>query len=64
MTAQADLSRFDPAVRRRIETTTSLRVTDAMPKVPDAGSIQTVDGREVQVMHNGVVVEKDCYGGP
>ena len=53
-----------PGLRRRIEKTTSIRVTDRLKKVPDAGDIRVVDGREVQVMHNGVVVEKDCYGGP
>ena len=60
----SDLSHVDPAFRRRVEKTTSLRVTDRLKKVPDAGAIREVNGREVQVMHNGVVVEKDCYGGP
>jgi FkbM family methyltransferase len=64
MSSPGDLTRFDPAVRRRIETTTSIRVTDRMEKVARAGQIQTVDGQDVQVMHNGVLVEKDCYGGP
>jgi FkbM family methyltransferase len=59
-----DLSRLDPDLRRRVEMTTSVRVTDRIEKVAQAGSIQMVDGHEVQVMHNGVVVEKDCYGGP
>jgi FkbM family methyltransferase len=55
---------MDPATRRRVERTTSIRVTDRIQKVPDAGTIAEVDGQQVQVMHNGVVVEKDCYGGP
>ncbi len=60
----SDLSRFQPDLRRRIELTTSVRVSDRIEKVPDAGPIRTVQGLEVQVMHNGVVVEKDCYEGP
>ena len=64
MSDSSDLSQITPALRRRIETTTSVRVTDRINKVPDAGTIRALNGHEVQVMHNGVVVEKDCYGGP
>lgn len=63
-TMESDLSHIAPDLRRRIEMTTSIRVTDRLEKVSDAGAIRVVDGREVQVMHNGVVVERDCYGGP
>ena len=56
-------SAFAPALRRRIEATTRIRATDALRKVADAGAIRTHDGVEVQVMHNGVLVERDCYGG-
>jgi FkbM family methyltransferase len=59
-----DLSHIEPEWRRRVEITTSVRVTDAIEKVPGAGGIRELNGREVQVMHNGVVIEKDCYGGP
>ncbi len=59
-----ELQHIAPDLRRRIEKTTSVRATDRLDKVPDAGAIRVVDGREVQVMHNGVLVEKDCYGGP
>ena len=59
----SDLSHFDPSLRRRIEITTRVRVTDRLQKVADAGTIRRLDGHDVQVMHNGVVVEKDCYGG-
>jgi FkbM family methyltransferase len=47
----------------RIAMTTSVRATDAIPKVPNAGQLERRDGIDVQVMHNGVVVEKDCYYG-
>jgi FkbM family methyltransferase len=63
-TTVGELSHIDSGLRRRIELTTSIRVTDRIEKVSDAGAIRVVDGREVQVMHNGVMVEKDCYGGP
>jgi hypothetical protein len=49
--------------RSRVELTVAVRDTDAIPKVPDAGDIRLRDGRRVQVMHNGVVVEADCYYG-
>jgi FkbM family methyltransferase len=62
--SSTDLSRFEPELQRRIELATSVRATDRIEKVPDAGTIRTVNGHDVQVMHNGVVVEKDCYGGP
>jgi FkbM family methyltransferase len=59
----SDISHIEPALRRRVETVTSIRVTDRISKVAQAGLIREVDGQQVQVMHNGVVVEKDCYGG-
>jgi len=49
---------------QRIEMTTSCRDTDDIPKVKNAGSIERVKGVEVQVLHNGIVVEKDGYVGP
>ena len=58
-----DLSRFPEDVRRRIEITTRVRATDGIRKVANAGQIETRDGVDVQVMHNGIVVEKDCYYG-
>jgi FkbM family methyltransferase len=54
---------FTPDERRRIELTTAVRDTDALPKVDNAGAIETRNGQRVQVMHNGVVVEEDCYNG-
>ena len=48
---------------RRVALTTAVRDTDAIPKVPDAGQVQEHDGRRVQVMHNGVLIDEGCYHG-
>ena len=48
---------------KRIALTLSCRDCDALPKVSDAGRFREVDGVTVQVMHNGVLVEKDAYCG-
>jgi FkbM family methyltransferase len=55
---------FTEEEQRRIELTTAVRDTDALPKVPNAGEVETRDGTSVQVMHNGLVVERDGYVGP
>jgi FkbM family methyltransferase len=55
---------FTDVEQRRIALTTSVHDTDSIPKVANAGQVETRDGQRVQVMHNGVVVEADCYGGP
>jgi FkbM family methyltransferase len=49
--------------RHRIATTTAVHDCDAIPKVPDAGEVVERDGRRVQIMHNGVLVEADGYYG-
>jgi predicted O-methyltransferase YrrM len=50
--------------RRRIElATTAARDTDGIPKVADAGTVREHDGRRVQVMHNGLLVEAGAYQG-
>jgi len=49
---------------RRIALTLSCRDTDALPKVTDAGQMRSVGDVVAQVMHNGVVIEKDSYCGP
>lgn len=41
-----------------------MRDTDPIPKVHGAGEVGDVAGTPVQVMHNGVIVERDCYYGP
>ena len=58
------LARLDPADARRVRQTIACRDTDPLAKVNDAGAIVERDGRRLQVMHNGVVVEEGCYYGP
>ena len=50
-------------VARRVELTVAVRDTDAIPKVPDAGEVTEVDGHQVQVMHNGLLIHAGCYQG-
>jgi hypothetical protein len=52
-----------PPSSSRVELTVAVRDTDAIPKVPDAGTIRMHEGRRVQVMHNGVLIEEGCYYG-
>ena len=47
----------------RVALTVSCTDTDALPRVSDAGDIKLVDGIAVQVMHNGILIEKDSYCG-
>ncbi|MET0603432.1 MAG: FkbM family methyltransferase [Baekduia sp.] len=55
----------DPTdVTRRVALTTAVRDTDAIPKVPNAGEVERVGDRPVQVMHNGLMIDEACYGGP
>ena len=50
---------------RRIALTTAVRDTDVIPKVPNAGAVEEVEGgRPVQIMHNGLMIDEACYGGP
>ncbi len=56
-----DPAGLPPAVRTRIDVTLACRDCDAVPKVPQAGRIREVDGRAVQIMHDGTLVEADCY---
>lgn len=59
-----DLARLPEEIRGRVLLTTSCRDCDTLPKVEDAGQVITrEDGRKVQVMHNGVVVEAGGYFG-
>ena len=44
--------------------TVSCADTDVLPRVWDAGDIVQVDGMAVQVMHNGILIERDSYCGP
>ena len=52
-----------PDQARRVALTVAVRDTDAIPKVPEAGEVQDRDGRSVQVMHNGVLIDEGCYHG-
>ena len=52
-----------PGDARRIALTISCADTAAIPKVAQAGELTTVKDQLVQIMHNGVVVEKDGYFG-
>lgn len=57
------MDEFTAAERERIERTVAVRDTDAIPKVAGAGDVFVHDGQPVQRMHNGVLIEKDCYQG-
>jgi len=54
---------FTDAERRRIEQTTAVRDTDPLPRVAGAGSTEVRDGRRVQLMHNGLLIDEGCYHG-
>jgi FkbM family methyltransferase len=47
----------------RARMTTLCRDTDYIPKVKNAGNIEIHAGKEVQIMHNGLVVLKNGYQG-
>jgi FkbM family methyltransferase len=47
----------------RAEMTTSCRDCEPIPKVPDAGKVIVVEGKPVQIMHNGVRVVAGGYYG-
>lgn len=49
---------------RRVALTAAVRDTDVIEKVGAAGSIRDLDGRSVQVMHNGLLIDEGCYAGP
>jgi FkbM family methyltransferase len=53
-----------PQEKRRVLMTVSCHDSDAIPKVENAGSFIERDGKELQVMHNGLLVERGCYYGP
>lgn len=47
----------------RAEITVSCRDCESIPKVPDAGKLVSVEGRSIQIMHNGVRVVAGGYYG-
>jgi FkbM family methyltransferase len=50
--------------KRRVLMTVSCHDSDPIPKVVDGGVILERDGQELQVMHNGLLIERGCYYGP
>jgi len=48
----------------RIRMTVGCHDCDAIPKVADAGQVHEGSDGRFQVMHNGVKIVEDCYGGP
>ena len=58
------LEHLDEEMVRRVTLTLSCRDTDAIPKVDGAGEVFEREGSRLQRMHNGVVIEADCYYGP
>lgn len=55
---------IDDAARRRIALTVGCADCRDIPKRPDAGRVRVAEPWPVQVMHNGVLVARDCYCGP
>jgi FkbM family methyltransferase len=48
---------------KRILMTASCADSEDIPKVKDAGKTVEVDGRNLQVMHNGLKIVEGCYNG-
>ena len=61
---QPNLDDLDDELARRVRLTLSCRDADPIPKVAGAGKLVTLNGADVQIMHNGVLIERDCYQGP
>jgi FkbM family methyltransferase len=57
------LDGFPPEIARRLAMTVSCPDADDIPKVDHAGESRDHDGRRVQVMHNGLIVEEGGYYG-
>jgi FkbM family methyltransferase len=62
--AMPDVQDLDDGVARRVLMTVSCRDSDGIRKVERAGQILVRDGKAVQVMHNGLLIEEGCYCGP
>lgn len=54
---------FPPEIARRLAMTVSCSDADAIPKVEHAGESRDHDGKRVQIMHNGLIVEEGGYYG-
>jgi FkbM family methyltransferase len=57
------LDGFPPEIARRLAMTVSCPDADDIPKVAHAGESRDHDGRRVQIMHNGLLVEEGGYYG-
>lgn len=57
------LDGVEAGLARRMAQTVACADSDDLPKVDDAGQDRVVDGTTVQVMHNGLLVEKGGYFG-
>jgi FkbM family methyltransferase len=51
------------SIKERIQATVSCHDMDYVPRVENAGKIVSVNGNNVQIMHNGVYVEEAGYQG-
>jgi FkbM family methyltransferase len=58
------LGHLEPADARRVLMTISCHDADRLPKVVGAGEVFELNGRSVQRMHNGTLIEEGCYYGP
>jgi FkbM family methyltransferase len=58
-----ELEGLEPELARRVLMTVSCRDTDRLPKVDGAGAVFSRDGRQLQRMHNGLLIEEGCYEG-
>jgi hypothetical protein len=52
-----------PMARVRVEVTLACRDCDPIPKVPGAGRVRCIDGRRVQLMHEGSLIDAGGYCG-
>ncbi len=59
----ASYSPFSPEENRRIKMTISCSDSESIPKIPQAGEIFDGPDGPYQLMHNGIKITKDCYGG-
>ncbi|MDJ0901243.1 MAG: FkbM family methyltransferase [Xenococcus sp. MO_188.B8] len=52
-----------PEQKRRIAITVSCKDCETIPKIPQAGEIFEEGNEKYQLMHNGIKIIQDCYGG-
>ena len=64
MTDDIDTLPLTDVEKLRIRMTVGCHDCDAIPKVAGAGHVHEGPEGRFQVMHNGVKIVEDCYGGP